>query len=348
MDLKTRIDSFIRLGDLLSKYPGDIDDDILEPLREAARQSTIYNPWFTSENIRLAINGLGEMLQTEKIEKWLQPYPEINLVPAIQKTVSVVMAGNIPLAGFHDFLCVLITGNKILARLSSDDSRLLPAIAQLLTKFDASWSDQIAFTTERIEKFDAVIATGNNNTSRYFEYYFSKVPNIIRHNRNSLAITNGNESKQELEKLASDVMQYFGMGCRSVSKVYIPFNYDLKPLINALDRFSEMANHHKYRNNYDYQQSVFMLNRIPVVDTGYLLMTESAGLSSPISVLYYSYYDKIEDVIREIRNSASDIQCVVSNVDLAIETVKPGEAQSPQLWDYADNIDTLKFIIRIS
>lgn len=348
MDLRTRIDSFIHLGKLLSKYPGDIGDAELEPLREAAIQSTIYNPWFTSENIRLAINGLGEMLQTEKIEKWLQSYPEINLVPAFQKTVSVIMAGNIPIVGFHDFLCVLLSGNKILARLSSDDSRLLPAIAQLLTKFDKSWSEQIAFTTERIEKFDAVIATGNNNTSRYFEYYFSKFPNIIRHNRNSLAVIDGDESKQELEKLASDVMQYFGMGCRSVSKLYIPFGYDLKPLINALNRFSEVANHHKYRNNYDYQQSVFMLNRIPVVDTGYLLMTESVGFSSPISVLYYSYYDKIEDVIREIRNSAADIQCVVSSADLAIETVKPGEAQSPQLWDYADNIDTMKFVIRIS
>jgi hypothetical protein len=288
------------------------------------------------------------MLKPEKIEKWLQPYPGKKLSPTIQKTVSVIMAGNIPLVGFHDFLCVLISGNKLLARLSSDDSRLLPAVAQLLTMFNSSWSDQITFTTDRIEKFDAVIATGNNNTSRYFEYYFSKYPHIIRHNRNSVAIINGNEAIQELEKLGADVMHYFGMGCRSVSKVFIPLNYDFKNFIKALERFSEVANHHKYRNNYDYQQSVFMLNRIPVIDTGYLLMTESVGFSSPISVLYYSYYDKIEDVIQEIRISASDIQCVVSSVNFDIETVKPGEAQSPQLWEYADNIDTLNFITQIS
>ncbi|MEI6434084.1 MAG: acyl-CoA reductase, partial [Bacteroidota bacterium] len=297
------------------------------------------------ENITIALNSLGQMLSEDHLQKWLQPYSTLIERQSSQKTIGVVMAGNIPLVGFHDFLCVAISGNKILVKLSSNDLRLLPAIAELLILHNDFWRDQFFFTTGRLEKFDAIIATGNNKTASFFEYYFEKFPHIIRHNRNSAAIIYGNETSETLEKIATDIMLYFGMGCRSITKIYVPANYHFTALITALDRYREVANHHKYRNNYDYNRTIFLLNQISFIDAGYLLLTENQALSSRIAVLHYTYYQQIEDVISEINALSSDVQCVVSDIPLDIGSVQPGEAQRPFLWDYPDKVDTMKFLL---
>ncbi|MCX6279193.1 MAG: acyl-CoA reductase [Bacteroidetes bacterium] len=347
INLTDRIESFAYLGKLLSIFPDDYSIAELSTIKEAAIQSSIENGWFTFENITIALNSLGRMLREDHLQKWLQPYSALAEKQSSQKTIGVVMAGNIPLVGFHDFLCVAMNGNKILVKLSSNDSWLFPAIAELLILHNNLWSDQFFFTTGRLEKFDAIIATGNNKTAKYFEYYFGKYPHIIRHNRNSAAIIYGNETSETLEKIARDIMLYFGMGCRSITKIYVPVNYNFTPLINALDIYREVANHHKYRNNYDYNRTVFLINQISFIDAGYLLLTENHALSSRIAVLHYAYYLQIEDVISEINAFSSDIQCVVSDIPLDIGSVQPGEAQRPSLWDYSDNVDTMKFLLEL-
>ena len=255
------------------------------------------------------------------------------------------MAGNIPAVGFHDFLCVLISGHKLNARLSSSDLFLLPALADILTCYLPEWQNNISFTIGKLDHFDAIIATGSNNTSRYFEFYFGKYPHLIRKNRNSIAILDGFENQEVVNKLADDIMLYFGMGCRSVSKIYVPEGYDFSLLIRNLDRYGNYANHHKYRNNYDYCKSIFLVDQIPFIDAGCLLLKEDNAIASRISVLHFEYYKAMNDVLQAIGENLTSIQCVVSNNTLPIQTVLPGEAQNPALWVYADDVDTLDFLL---
>ena len=345
MNLQDRIRSFAWLSSVLSNFPDAGDGETDLKLSPAVNQAVLDNLWFTSGNIATAVNNLGKMMAGEQLEEWVKRYPRLADHEWKPKTVCVIMAGNIPLVGFHDFLCVLLSGHRILARLSAEDARLLPAIAGLLIGYNTEWLDMIDFASGTVDNFDAVVATGNNNTSRYFNYYFGKYPNIIRNNRNSAAILDGYESDEELELIAGDIMLFFGMGCRSISKIYVPVGYHFERLINALSRFSAYSDHNKYRNNYDYQRSVFMLNQIPAIDTGCLLLTENSSLISPISVVNFSYYTEFKDVVAEIKSIPGEIQCVVSRNPLETETVKPGEAQRPQLWDYADQVDTMKFLL---
>jgi len=256
------------------------------------------------------------------------------------------MAGNIPLAGFHDFMCVLISGNIFVGKLSSQDKYLLPAIAEELNGIAPSVKESVFFTEERLPPFDAVIATGSNNSSRYFEYYFGKYPHIIRKNRNSVAILNGMESKEELGLLADDIFLYFGLGCRNVTKIFIPEGYDFTMLTKALRKYKDrLSMQSKYMNNYDYNKSIFLINQILHNDLEFCILKEDNSIASPISVLYYEYYRDISDVINYISVNREKIQCLVAGKTYTNYTVLFGKSQQPELWDYADGVDTMEFLI---
>lgn len=280
MNLKQRIEAFSYLGSVLRGG-----------LKEAETQENA-NPWFTPANVIMSVEAIANELTEENLTVWTSAYPALN-DNAAKKAIGVVMAGNIPLVGFHDFLSVLITGNRIIAKTSSKDSQLLKLIAQILCEKYPEFSDDILFTEDQIKGFDAIIATGSGNSSRYFEYYFGKYPNIIRKNRNSIAVITGNETNHELEMLGKDIFSYFGLGCRNVSKIFIPENYDFDILIKSWKPYEYVVNHNKYANNYDHNKAVYLVNREKFLDAGFVLLKEDTDISSPISVLYYEYYKKI-------------------------------------------------------
>jgi hypothetical protein len=298
------------------------------------------NPWFTPENVRRAITAIAEELTEENLTKWTNSYPRLSEKTNPSK-IGVIMAGNIPLVGFHDFLSVLITGNRIIAKTSSKDSDLITFLGNKLCSVNAAFSDRIEFTEGILAGFDAVIATGSDNSSRYFEYYFGKYPNIIRKNRNSIAIIEGDESDDEIEALGSDIFSYFGLGCRNVSKVYLPKGYDLIKLTKNWDYFTGVNTNIKYANNYDFNKAVYLVNKEFFHDTGFLLLKEEKKISSPVSVLYYEFYDSQDAVKQQTELLKEKIQCVIGRLGIPF-----GKAQSPHLWDYADGIDTIEFLLK--
>lgn len=300
------------------------------------------NPWFTEDNLLHALEQWGRALTALNMEDWLSKYDMEG--PRDPKTVGIVMAGNVPLVGFHDFLCVLISGHRVLAKLSSGDRHLMPFLSQLLITAEPGLAGRIQFVEGKMEGFDAVIATGSNNTGRYFEYYFGKGPHIIRKNRNSVAILHGGESPAELTALGRDIFRYFGLGCRNVSKVYVPDGYGFESFFESIYGYKGMVDHHKYANNYDYNRAIFLMNSQLFLDNGFLLFREDSAFSSPISVLHYSRYDSMETLKEELKGSVGEIQSLVSNLGLAGH-VPFGEAQEPALDDYADGVDTLEFLL---
>ena len=347
MNLPDRIKSFELLGDILRRYHEDSTGKDLFSIVKATTIAASVNPWFTPEHIRIGLNNLGQILTPEKIHHWLSAYKKSMERISVHKDIGVVMAGNIPAVGFHDFLCVLISGHKLTAKLSSSDNLLLPAMANILFDYLPEWHEYISFTTGKLENFDAILATGNSNTSRYFEFYFAKYPHIIRKSRNSIAVLTGDESILDLQNLADDIMLYFGMGCRSISKVFVPSGYDFSALTYALGRYEDYANHNKYRNNYEYFKSIFMLNQVSFLDTGFLLIKEDVTIPSRISVLHYEYYKSQDEVEDNIRANLDLIQCVISKIPLSIKSLSPGEGQNPALSDYSDHIDTMEFLLSL-
>jgi hypothetical protein len=258
------------------------------------------------------------------------------------------MAGNIPMVGLHDFITVLISGNKALVKLSSNDNGLLPYLSEYLIHVAPDFKNFIEFTDERLINFDAVIATGSNNTARYFDYYFGKYPNIIRKNRNSVAVLTGKENEDQLKDLAIDVFRYFGLGCRNVSKLYVPRDYNFDAFFNAVYSWKHVISHNKYMNNYDYNKAVYLMSVDKnLLDNEFLLLKESSDFSSPIAVLFYEYYDSLKDLKQNLSSQDENIQTVVSSSGIERE-IPFGSSQSPELWDYADNIDTLEFLINLS
>ena len=244
--------------------------------------------------------AIGESILNEKIEKWIKPYKAVIESIKIHKTVGVVNAGNVPAVGFHDFLCILMSGHKYFGKLSTDDEDILPELAQILINIEPGFKDLITFTTQRLSQFDAVIATGSNNTSRYFDYYFGKYPNIIRKNRNGIAILTGNETDDELHALGADIFSYFGMGCRNVSRLFVPTNYKFDRFFSAIGNYNSVRDSYKYQNNYDYYKSIYLVNGIAHLDNGFLLLTENSAISSPPSVLYYTEYNDPNEITRFI------------------------------------------------
>lgn len=299
------------------------------------------NAWFSPEEVEKALKALNDMLNESDIETWFKDI-KISETP---KKVGLILAGNIPMVGFHDVISVLATGNIALIKLSSSDDKLLPALFKRLIAIEPLFADRIIYV-ERLKDFDAVIATGSNNTSRYFEFYFGKVPNIIRKNRNSVAVLTGKESKEEITTLGHDIFDYFGLGCRNVSKLYIPKDYDIKYFYEPLEPFQPIINHFKYNNNYDYNKSIYLVNAATHYDNGFLLLKEDVNMVSPLAVLYYERYQNIEEVQERLNQEAENIQCVVSNANLKVNTtvLAPGQSQHPRLWDYADNVNTIEFL----
>ncbi len=330
---KQRLEAFTKLGAILSN-----PDQHLTALIYSAKQ---FNAWFTPDSTASAVKAIAEMLNRADLEQWIGD--EELSVQCKPYSIGLILAGNIPLVGFHDILCVLATGNKALIKLSSQDKQLIPYILQKLTDIQPGFEDQIEYI-DRLIDFDAVIATGSNNTSRYFEYYFSKVPHVIRKNRNSVAILNGNENGDELANLGHDIFDYFGLGCRNVSKIYVPRGYDFKNFFEGIEAFKPIIDHHKYNNNYDYNKSIFLVNLDKHLDNGFLLLKEDERLASPLAVLYYQEYDDVRMLEQELIEKADEIQCIVSADKLGIDTVNLGESQEPKLWDYADGVDTVAFL----
>jgi hypothetical protein len=350
MKVESRFRAFIKLGEILRNFKGDDPKDKNhEIIQKAVRKAGYENPWFIRKHIDFALNAIGEMLKEESLKKYLEMYPELSSVEIKPKTVGVVMAGNIPLVGFHDFLCVLISGNKFLGKLSSHDEILLPAIAAILENISDDFKDNIAFANKGLENFDAIIATGSNNTSRYFEYYFGKYPNIIRKNRNGVAVLTGDETSDELKALAQDILLYFGLGCRNISKIFIPGDYNIEMLLSQMLDFEYVIDNHKYHNNYDYFKSIYLINKEKYFDNGFLLLKEDDRIASPVSVVFFERYSGIENPKQIIKNNAENIQCVVSkNKGIAGNVIGFGQTQKPALWEYADDVDTLRFLISLN
>lgn len=312
-----------------------------EKFKNLMASAANHNAWFSISEVERSIASLSFMLQDKDLEKWFKDIK----VSAHPKKIGLILAGNIPMVGFHDVLSVLATGNIALIKLSSSDDKLLPALLAQLINIEPMFADHIVYT-ERLKDFDAIIATGSNNTSRYFEYYFGKVPHIIRKNRNSVAVITGHEEPAEITQLGHDIFDYFGLGCRNVSKIFIPEDYDIKDFFEPLESYQPVFNHFKYNNNYDYNKSIYLVNAATHYDNGFLLLKEDQGLSSPLAVLYYERYKNISDVEQLLKEQAENIQCVVSSSQLQIATdiATFGESQRPRLWNYADNVNTIQFL----
>jgi hypothetical protein len=336
MNHSDRLAAFVALGLRLQS----LSAEELDTLVWRARNS---NNWFDAPNVQAALQGVAHLLAEDTLRTWAGRYPA---EPAHPRRVGVVMAGNIPLVGFHDLLCVLISGHHLLAKPSADDKILMSWVAQELTTIEPRFAERIAFV-ERLNEADAFIATGSNNTARYFEYYFSKKPNLIRRNRTSLAILTGQETAETLAALGRDIFQYYGLGCRNVSKLYVPENYSFTPLLDALEPWNRMLQHNRYQNNYDYNKSILLVNGVAHYDNGFLLLTEAAPLVSAISVLHYGTYGSEVDLVDQLTDVAEQIQCIVSDGARYAGSFAFGQAQSPKVTDYADGIDTMAFLAEI-
>lgn len=303
-----------------------------------------HNAWFTVEEVRKSLSGLKGMLEEESLIKWFKTIT----VTENPKKVGLILAGNIPMVGFHDVISVLATGNIALIKLSSSDGQLLPALLKKLVSFEPLLADRIIYV-ERLKDFDAIIATGSNNTSRYFDYYFGKVPNIIRKNRNSVAVLDGTETEEEIRLLGNDIFDYFGLGCRNVSKIYFPEGYEIEKFFKPLEQFKLINDNFKYNNNYDYNKSIYLVNLVQHFDNGFLLLKEDKGLSSPLAVLFFEKYANLTELEELLLTEKDNIQCVVTHTGIkpGNDTVSFGQSQHPRLWDYADNVDTVSFLSSI-
>ncbi|MFN8275878.1 MAG: acyl-CoA reductase [Chitinophagales bacterium] len=337
--LEERIGYIAQLGERMD------NDSLLAAMIEGGQR---LNPWFVPAFMQSAWEAVrGSMLNDSALRLWLNAY-SIPDQPRKLLRVGLVMAGNIPLVGFHDFLCVYLTGYKAQLKLSSKDDGLLLYLLDSLKKIDPGFSEQIQLV-DKLTQFDAVIATGSDNTNRYFEHYFRNYPAILRRNRNSVAVLNGNETKEELEALADDIFLYFGLGCRNVSKLYVPKDYDVRVLFPYFERYQWLHHHTKYMNNYDYNRTILLMNKTQHYSNDFVMLEEKNAIASPIAVLYYETYENTEALTAALQVAAPQIQCVVASPGVLPEvpTVVFGTAQQPGLADYADGVDTIRFLISL-
>lgn len=354
VELKKRINAFSRLGEYLklsgndtSENEADINNINFKKLAKVVEDSYLYNGWFLEKNVRHMLLSLGKSMNKNNLEEWVSKYQDKLDDDKKPRTVAVVMAGNVPAVGFHDWLSVLMSGNRVLAKLSSDDSKLIPAISELLISIEPEFESLISFTDGKLSGFDAVIATGSGNTGRYFDYYFGKYQNIIRRNRNGVAVLSGNETTDNFEQLADDVFMYFGLGCRNISKLFVPENYDFTPMLDVFSKREEIRNHHKYFNNYEYNKAIYLVNSKSHLDAGNILLVEDTAYASPVSVLYYEQYSDVNSLNKKLKIDENSIQCVISG-EFQINNKLPfGQSQQPKLWDYADGVDTMEFLVGI-
>jgi len=347
-----KINAFAELGKLLSDFiSGKLNNtEIKASLNNKIEVASRQNPWFDKKSIIHSLTGISYMLKKAKITEWLTRYENELQKPINSKNIAVIMAGNIPLVNFHDFLCVLITGHNFIGKLSSNDSVLPIALSDLLINIEPDFKNKIHFTTGKLSDFDAVIATGSDNSSRYFEYYFGKYHHIIRKNRNSIAILDGSENKKSLEALSDDIFMYYGLGCRNVSALLVPENYSFQNFFKAIENKKEVFNFYKYRNNYDYYKAVFLVNKTPHLDNGFVLLKKDNGISSPLSVLYYQEYQTKDSINAFVRNNKDSIQCIIApdRYNFEFESVPFGKSQFPELCNYPDGVDIVRFLLEIN
>jgi hypothetical protein len=332
MKIQERKDLMVRLG----QYLAGTD----ERWKAAKQKAFSENHWFIPEFIELSVTNIARnFLQPGQLDQLIQQY-RVPDQPSHPKTVGIVMAGNIPLVGFHDFLCVFISGHYAMIKPSTRDEALIRHIADKLIEWNGA-AEKYIQTSALIRNCDAYIATGSNNSARYFDYYFKKYPSIIRRNRTSVAVLTGKESEGELDKLSDDVYQYFGLGCRNVTKIFVPKGYDFVPLLNAFKKWDYLINHHKYKNNYDYNLAIHILNNRFYMTNGSILLVEDASPFSAISQLHYEFYTDENEVRGTMRHS-EDIQCLVGKNETEF-----GDAQIPGICDYADRVDTMAFLAKL-
>jgi hypothetical protein len=360
LKLPERIDAFSRLGEILKAGLKETGMNTISPditgealfrsaeLLDLAAEAGAKNPWFTPYSIHHALTETCRMLERGHLVEWTQRYDESSFDDHPVRKVGTIMAGNIPLAGFHDFLTVLISGHHFTGKLSGKDDRLLPFLADKLVSLQPSFGNRISFTEEKLGAVDAIIATGSNNTSRYFDHYFGKYPHIFRKNRNGVAVLSGHENGEELSLLADDIFLYFGLGCRNVAKLYVPEDFDFNGFFPAMEKYAAFRDHHKYANNYTYRQFIFLMNRVTHLDNGFVLVCEDTAFSSPVGVLHYEKYHDLGAVDRQLAAYREEIQCVVSLACLASSNIPFGRSQQPLLWEYADDVDTLRFLTNLS
>ncbi|MBE8720414.1 acyl-CoA reductase [Sphingobacterium pedocola] len=333
MTKKLRVQALCKLGDWML----NLDESSLQSIQQVHYK----NPWYTEEYVLKQFQSLGQQLAEEKLNKWLLAYPDINS----SKRVGLILAGNLPLVGFHDILSVLISGFVAQIKVSSDDAGLTSMVLDRLTQIEPLFVDKIDLV-DKLSGYDLIIATGSNNSARYFEYYFSSKPNIIRKNRNSIALLTGEEREEDLRKVGYDIFDYFGLGCRSVSKIFIPSGYPISTFFEAIEHFHPSKEHFKYNNNYDYNKSIYLINGEKHFDNGFLLLKEDKNIASPLAVVFYEEYDHVNDAVAIINNSKERVQCVVTEgtFELEVPVFPLGSSQCPALDDYADGVNTLDFL----
>ncbi|MFM2369022.1 MAG: hypothetical protein RL619_1322 [Bacteroidota bacterium] len=352
MTLETKKSVFVELGNFLSQFSEDNNskkstvlhnDLFFDNFIELITLSQSHNGWYTPEQVYFSIQSWAEALTEDNLNQWLSAY---NFQTNESKNIALILAGNIPLVGFHDFLSVLITGHNVLVKTSSNDQHLLPFLAKYIIAVNNELANKITFIEGKLENFDAVIATGSNNTARYFEYYFKDKPSIIRKSRNSVAVLNGKETKEQLSALGEDIFRYFGLGCRNVSKIFAPKGYVFDTFFEAIFEYQDVIHYEKYANNYDYNKAVFLMSNFKLLDNGFLTIKEDKSHASPISSVFYEFYDDINDLQTRLQSENELIQCIVSN-NIIENSVNFGQTQKPKLWNYADNIDTISFLLTI-
>jgi len=351
---KPFIRTFALLGEFLAQFPEgagsaapeitELNELYFEKFSSILETEHIHNPWFTPESVQRALLGISLMLKEEVLYRWFNEHGITGEPQEKAKTIGLVLAGNIPLVGFHDLLCVLAAGHKVLARPSTKDDRLIKKVAELLHSIDPELGSRIEFIEGNLKGMDAIIATGSDNSARYFEYYFRDLPHIIRKNRNGIAVLTGEESEADLAGIGEDIFSFFGMGCRNITKIFIPQDYDLKVLLGVLDRYHPLYQHHKYSNNVAYYRTMYMMNQVPLLDNEVLLLKEDPAIASPVGVVFYERYSDIGWVQDQLRNHSEEIQCVVSLHPDIQDALLPGTTQEPMPWDYADGVDTIRFL----
>lgn len=346
MNLNNRITLFVKLGRFFSDYiNNNLESLEKNKFDKAINESILHNSFFSKKNILKSLLSWSNVLTKKSIDNFLSNY--FIKIKKREKKIAIIMAGNIPLVGFHDFFCVILSGNFAVIKLSSKDSHLFKFILRFLVKENPDFSTKFDVVENKLQIFDAVIATGNNISANQFELYFKKYPKIIRRNRHSIAILNGNETKKEIELLANDIFYYYGLGCRNVSKIFIPNNYNLDILFKSFVLWNEVINKNSYANNYNYYRAIYLLNKEVFFDNGFVLLKESEKIGSPVGTIYFEYY-KSENQIKEmIKKNNEKIQCIVSNNNYR-KTIKFGETQMPNLNDFADDIDTFNFLLKLN
>lgn len=352
MNLDQRINAFAKLGLFLSQFTTDDfqkkeniehNDLFFDGFKHQIKLAQEHNGWFTPKNLQFTFNSWSKSLTDANLKSWLNNYAINQVTP---KKVAIIMAGNIPLVGFHDFLSVLISGHDVLVKQSSNDKHLLPFLAKYLEYVAPDFKGKIEFTQEKLQNFDAVIATGSDNTARYFEYYFKDKPSIIRKNRNSVAILTGNETEEELTALSEDIFRYYGLGCRNVSKLFVPKDYDFDAFFKAMYAWNPIINENKYANNYDYNKAVYLMSEFAMLENGFLMIKEDTSFASPIATVFYEYYNTKEELTTYLNTHSNNIQCIVSN-GFTENEIPFGKTQRPELSDYADGEDTISFLLKI-